>query len=169
MKITTLLVASALPSFAFAASAPLEVGAAAPAITAKDQDGKSVNFKDVYSKGTTLVYFYPKADTAGCTKQGCSLRDNWDKLKEKGVQVLGVSSDKADAQKAFRDRYNFQFPLIADNDHKVAEAFGVPLSGQNTKRQSFLIKDGKVVWNMIDKTSTATHADDVLKAVESLK
>ncbi len=80
-----------LSSHRVAADAPLAVGAAAPEPTAKDQDGKPVNFKDVYAKGTTLVYFYPKANTGGCTKQGCSLRDNWDGLTAKGIQVLGVS------------------------------------------------------------------------------
>ena len=95
MKLLATIVATAtLTALTFAADAPLAVGAAAPEVTAKDQDGKSVSFKDTYAKGTTLVYFYPKADTPGCTKQGCSLRDNWDALKAKGVQVLGVSGDK---------------------------------------------------------------------------
>src|SRR3954454_21776783 len=145
---------------------PLAVGAPAPKITSVDQDGKPVKFKDVYAKGTTLVYFYPKADTPGCTKQACSLRDSWSTLREKGVQVLGVSEDAADAQKKFQDKYTLPFTLVADSDGKVAQAFGVPMRGKVTARQSFLIKDGKVVWNMLDKTSTEKHADDVLKAVE---
>ena len=170
MKLLVTLTAMSLTSFAFAADAPLAVGAAAPEITAKDHDGKAVNFKEVYGKGATLVYFYPKADTPGCTKQGCSLRDSWDKLKAKGVQVLGVSGDKPEAQKAFRDKFTFPFPLIADDDGKVAAAFGVPAMKPGIfKRTSFLVKDGKIAWNMTDKTTTETHADDVLKAVESLK
>ncbi len=153
-----------------AASAPLAVGAPAPKITAKDQDGKPVNFADVYAKGVTLVYFYPKADTPGCTKQGCSLRDGWSELQGKGVQVLGVSGDKPEAQKAFREKYHFQFPLIADDDGKVAAAFGVPAMKPGIfKRTSFLVKDGKIAWTMTDKTTTETHAADVLKAVASLK
>jgi thioredoxin-dependent peroxiredoxin len=168
--LTTILAATSLGSFAFAADAPLTVGAAAPDITAKDQDGKAVNFKDVYAKGTTLVYFYPKADTPGCTKQGCSLRDSWDKLTAKGIQVLGVSGDKPEAQKAFRDKFTFPFTLIADDDGKVAAAFGVPAMKPGIfKRTSFLVKGGKIAWTMTDKTTTETHADDVLKAVASLK
>ena len=152
------------------ASAPLAVGAPAPKITAKDQDGKPVNFADVYAKGVTLVYFYPKADTTGCTKQGCSLRDGWSDLQGKSIQVLGVSGDKPEAQKAFRDKHNFQFPLIADDDGKVAAAFGVPAMKPGIfKRTSFLVKDGKIAWNMTDKTTTETHAADVLKAVAALK
>ena len=171
--LTTILAAATLTAFTYAAEAPLAVGAAAPAPAAKDHDGKTVNFKDVYAKGATLVYFYPKADTPGCTKQGCSLRDNWEALTKKGVQVLGVSGDKPDAQKAFRDKFTFPFPLIADDDGKVAAAFGVPLNKPGIsgiyKRTSFLVKGGKIVWNMTDKTTTETHAADVLKVVEGLK
>jgi len=168
--LATILAAATLTSLTFAADAPLAVGTAAPDVTSKDQDGKAVKFADVYAKGTTLVYFYPKADTPGCTKQGCSLRDNWDALKAKGVQVLGVSGDKPEAQKAFRDKFTFPFPLIADDDGKVAAAFGVPAQRPGIyKRTSFLVKGGKIVWNMTDKTTTDTHAADVLKVVESLK
>jgi peroxiredoxin Q/BCP len=168
--LTSILAATTLTAFTFAADAPLAVGAAAPEPSAKDQDGKAVNFKDVYAKGTTLVYFYPKADTPGCTKQGCSLRDNWEALTKKGIQVLGVSGDKPEAQKAFRDKFTFPFPLIADDDGKVAAAFGVPaLKPGIFKRTSFLVKGGKIVWNMTEKTTTDTHAADVIQAVESLK
>ncbi len=168
--LTSILATAAITSFTFAADAPLAVGAAAPEISAKDQDGKAVNFKDVYAKGATLVYFYPKADTPGCTKQGCSLRDNWEALTKKGIQVLGVSGDKPEAQKAFRDKFTFPFPLIADDDGKVAAAFGVPaLKPGIFKRTSFLVKGGKIVWNMTEKTTTETHAADVIQAVESLK
>lgn len=149
---------------------PLAVGAAAPTPSAKDQDGKIVAFKDIYAKGPTLVYFYPKADTPGCTKQGCSLRDSWADLKAKGVQVLGVSGDKPESQKAFRDKFSFPFTLIADDDATVAKAFGVPQRVFNIyARQSFLVKDGKIAWTMTDKTSTDKHAADVLKALETLK
>lgn len=154
----------------FSHANPLAVGAAAPDVTSKDQDGKPVNFKDVYAKGVTLVYFYPKASTPGCTKQGCSLRDNWSALQAKGVQVLGVSGDKPEDQKKFRDEQKFPFPLIADDTGDVAKAFGVPeMRPKIYKRTSFLVKDGKVVWNMTDKTTTETHAADVLKVVEGLK
>ena len=155
---------------AFAKADPLAVGAPAPEITAVDQDGKDVNFKDVYAKGPTLVYFYPKADTPGCTKQGCSIRDGWADLKAKGIQVLGVSEDKPDAQKKFQEKFKLPHTLIADSDGKVAKAFAVdmiPVAGL-TKRQSFLVKDGKVAWNMLKDTSTETHAADVIKAFDAL-
>ncbi len=170
MKIRSLLttIVSLATLAAFAHAEPLAVGAPAPQISGVDQDGKTVNFKDVYAKGPTLVYFYPKADTGGCTKQGCSIRDSWTELKGKNIQVLGVSIDPVEAQKKFAEKNNFPFTLIADADGKVAAAFQVDMRGKVTSRQSFLIKDGKIAWNML-KASTETHAKDVLAALEGLK
>jgi peroxiredoxin Q/BCP len=163
---TSLIATAAEP--AAEASQPLAPGTPAPKLTAIDQDGKSVDFAEFYKKGTTLVYFYPKANTGGCTKQACSIRDSWSKMKEAGIQVIGVSEDPKELQKDFATRNSLPFTLVADTDGKVAKAFGVPLMGKApaavTKRQSFLIKEGKVVWNMLDKTSTDKHAEDVLKA-----
>ncbi len=170
LKATLMSLLSSLTLGLIAQAAPLAVGAAAPQVSAPDQDGKMVNFKDVYAKGVTLVYFYPKADTPGCTAQACSIRDDWSALGAKGIHVLGVSEDKPDAQKKFQEKYKLPFTLIADSEGKVAKAFSVdmiPVMGI-TKRQSFLIKDGKIVWNML-KASTATHSKDVLAAYESLK
>ncbi|MGV3533795.1 MAG: peroxiredoxin [Chthoniobacteraceae bacterium] len=168
MKLKLLTTAFALLGLALATNAEsLQVGAAAPAVTAPDQNGQPVDLKEVFAKGPTLVYFYPKADTPGCTKQACSLRDEWADLQKAGIQVIGVSGDKPEAQKAFQDKYKLPFTLLADSEGKVAEAFGVPFKGGFAKRESFLIKDGKVVWTM-PKASTATHAQDVLKAYEAL-
>jgi peroxiredoxin Q/BCP len=161
---TITALATLLATSLIASADPLAVGAPAPKITAIDQDGKTIDFAEYYKKGTTLVYFYPKANTGGCTKQACGIRDNWSKLQEAGIQVIGVSEDPKELQKDFETRNQLPFKLAADTDGKVATAFGVPRMGKVTKRQSFLIKDGKVVWNMLDKTSTDKHAEDVLKA-----
>jgi peroxiredoxin Q/BCP len=163
LQILTALV-TLLATSLIAGADPLATGAEAPKLTAIDQDGKTVDFAEYYKKGTTLVYFYPKANTGGCTKQACSIRDNWSKMKEAGIQVIGVSEDPKELQKDFEQKNQLPFKLVADTDGKVAQAFGVPLMGKVTKRQSFLIKDGKVVWNMLEKTSTEKHAEDVLKA-----
>jgi thioredoxin-dependent peroxiredoxin len=164
MKLKSLLtLVSLVGSSLFASGAPLEVGAPAPEVSAVDQDGKTVNLKEVYAKGPTLVYFYPKSDTPGCTKQACSIRDDWSSLQAKGIQVVGVSGDKPEDQKAFVDKYKLPFPILADHDFKVADAFGSP----HRARNSFLIKDGKVAWTML-KASTATHSKDVLAAYEKL-
>ena len=148
--------------------AKLEVGDKAPAFALKDQHGKLVRLSS-FKGQRIVVYFYPKADTPGCTKEACSIRDSWTDLKAKGIQVLGVSEDKADAQKKFAEKYQLPHTLIADNDGAVAKAFQVdmiPLAGL-TKRQSFLIKDGKVVWNQLS-ASTDKQAADVLAAYEAL-
>lgn len=166
MKLVTTLF-SLLGLALFAKAEPLSVGAAAPEVTAPDQNGQAVVFTDVYAKGPTLVYFYPKADTPGCTKQACSLRDDWEVLKGKGIQVLGVSGDKPEAQKKFEEKYKLPFTLIADSEGKVAAAFGVPSFAGISKRMSFLVKGGKVVWTM-PSASTAEHAKDVLKAYDAL-
>jgi thioredoxin-dependent peroxiredoxin len=157
--------------FGIVASAnPLEVGAKAPEILAVDQDGSQVNFADLYKKGITLVYFYPKADTPGCTAQACSLRDTYTELAQKGVQVIGVSTDTPEDQKKFKEKYHLPFTLIADHDLKVVKAFGVPTLPLKplAARQAFLIKDGVVVWRDL-KASTKQQAQDVLKVLETLK
>ena len=100
--------------------APLVPGAPAPQLTAKDQDGKAISFADVYSKGITLVYFYPKAETPGCTAEACSLRDAYEGLHAKGLQILGVSKDGVEAQKKFHENKKLPFTLIADPEGNVS-------------------------------------------------
>jgi peroxiredoxin Q/BCP len=149
----------------------LEVGSSAPDVTAPDQNGAEFRFAQAYTKGPVLVFFYPKAGTPGCTAQACSLRDAFENLKAENLQIIGVSRDTAEAQKKFETEYKLPFPLIADKDGKVAEAFGVPaMMGvlPVTKRQSFLIKDGKITWKA-ESAQTAKHATEVQAALDSLK
>lgn len=166
MKLRPVLAIVAFLSMSlFSFAEPLAVGAAAPAVTGTTETGASLALADVYAKQPyTLVYFYPKADTPGCTAQGCSLRDAYEELTAKGVAVIGVSTDKPDAQKAFKEKYNLPFTLIADSDKKVVAAFGVPTTVGFAKRQAFLIKGGKVVWADYS-ASTAQQAADVLKVI----
>ena len=158
------LMASLLLSlFPFLAGAAdkLAVGASVPAITSKDQEGQAVDLAKVGSKGYLLVYFYPKASTPGCTKQGCSLRDSWADLQKVGVQVLGVSTDGEASQKKFKEEQKFPFPLLADQEKKVVEAFGVKNAIGMASRSAFLFKDGKCVW-VDPKGSTSDQAEQVL-------
>ncbi len=151
---------------------PLAVGTTAPQVSAIDQEGKPINFTDVYAKGTTLVYFYPKAGTSGCTAEACSLRDNYEKLHADGLQIIGVSRDNPGAQKRFQDENKLPFTLVADTDGKVAEAFGVPMMMGGilplAQRQSFIVKDNKIAWNSL-KAQTAGSAAEVQKALDGLK
>jgi peroxiredoxin Q/BCP len=171
MKMKKLILFMAMLSFFkwFGYSEPLDIGAKAPELTATDQNGAEVKLGDLYSKGFTLVYFYPKADTPGCTAQACNLRDSFEELTKKGIQVVGVSADKPEAQKKFKEKYSLPFTLIADPDATVIKAFGVPLIVDKfvASRQSFLIKDGVVVWRDL-KATPKQQAQDVLKAIESL-
>ncbi len=144
----------------------LEEGAEVPDLTATIQSGKTLNLKEVASKGYALIYFYPKADTAGCTAQACSLRDAYEELTAKGVKVIGVSTDTVAAQAAFKEKYSLPFDLVADPEGKVIEAFGVPYMPIKNfaKRQAYLFKDGKLIWRSLS-ASTKTQADDVLKVL----
>jgi peroxiredoxin Q/BCP len=155
-----------------AGAIPLAVGAKAPAVRAIDQDGKTVAFADVYAKGITLVYFYPKAGTSGCTAEACSLRDSYEKLHAKGLEIIGVSRDNAGAQKRFQEENKLPFILVADPDGKVAGAFGVPMMMGGLipvdKRQSFIVKDDKIAWNSLN-AQTKGSAEEVQKALNGLK
>ena len=145
----------------------LKVGDPAPLLDSIDQDGNAVVLGEIYAKGITLVYFYPKADTPGCTAQACSLRDGFEQLSAKGVNVIGVSADTMAAQKAFQKKHNLPFTLLADTDKKVIEAFGVPTLFGAPSRQAFLIQDGKIIW-LDRKASTKKQAQDVLEVLKTL-
>lgn len=176
MRFTRLLPALLVSSFFFFAHAqadPLAVGAQAPAVSGTTDEGKTLNLGELYKRGYTLVYFFPRAETSGCTAQGCSLRDDYDALTLKGVSVVGVSTDTVEAQKGFREHYKFPFPLIADHDQIVIKAFGVPVTdnpkmGALAARQAYLIdKSGKIVWADYH-ASTAKQAEDVEAVIKRL-
>lgn len=154
----------------FSQAAPLPVGSDAPQLSAIDQDGNAIDLGKIFAQGTTLVYFYPKADTGGCTAQACSLRDSITDLKDLGVNVIGVSRDKPEAQKKFQEKYQLPFPLVADHDGAVAKAFGVPgmLGLPVTSRQSFLVRDGKIVW-FTPSAKTSGHAKEIQEALKNLQ
>lgn len=168
MKLRPLLVlASFLAMFSFARAEPLKVGDPAPAISGVTETGALLAFADVYAKQTyTLVYFYPKADTPGCTKQGCSLRDGYEALTKEGVAVIGVSHDDPAAQRAFKEKYSLPFTLIADQDGAVSKAFGVPNYPLTpmAHRSAYLVKGGKIVYTDYEGT-TSRQAENILMVV----
>jgi thioredoxin-dependent peroxiredoxin len=165
MKKTLSLLLALTASLAMAqnANAQLKVGDSAPATAGITDSGQKISFSDVYAKQPyTLVYFYPKADTPGCTAQGCSIRDGYESLTAKGVAVIGVSHDDVAAQKAFKDKYHLPFTLIADTDDTVMTAFSVPTyPGGMAHRSAYLIKGGKVVYTDY-KGTTKTQAQAIL-------
>lgn len=145
----------------FVQAGELAVGQPIPEVKVKNQKNEIVDLAQEAKEGWVLVYFYPKADTPGCTKQACSLRDSYAELTEKGVKVYGVSTDSVENQLKFAQKYELPFSLLADKSKKVVSAFGVPAGMGFAKRQAYLFKDGELVWRDL-KASTSKQAADIL-------
>jgi peroxiredoxin Q/BCP len=152
----------------------IEVGKKAPAFTLTADDGKKVKLSDL--KGSPVVlYFYPKDDTPGCTKEACAFRDRQAEMKQLGAKVLGVSPDTVESHVKFRDKFNLNFPLLADPDHAVAEKYGAwreknmyGKKSMGVQRSTYLIDaDGKVakVWQRVQVDG---HDDAVIEAIKTL-
>lgn len=146
----------------------LKVGDKVPGFSAADQDGNTVNLSDYQGK-KLIVFFYPKASTPGCTAEACNLRDNYQELKKQGYELLGVSADSQKRQSNFKNKYDFPFPLLADEDHKVIKTFGVwgpkKFMGREydgIHRKTFVIDENGVVVKVIDKVKTKDHAAQLL-------
>ncbi|MDB6108429.1 MAG: Peroxiredoxin [Pedosphaera sp.] len=146
------------------------VGDKAPLIAGKDQDGKTWKLADEIGKKTVLLYFYPKDDTKGCTKEACGLRDRMGDLKKENVEVIGVSFDSAESHQSFISKYNLNFPLLADTDGKIADAYGVRKeAGKNmARRVSFLIGKDGTIQHVTDTPSADVHLAEMKEAVEKL-
>src|SRR6267142_4825102 len=147
----------AIALFASGAEMP-KVGDKAPLIEGKDQDGKTWKLADEVGKKVVLLYFYPKDDTPGCTKQACGLRDRLGDLKKDNVEVVGVSFDSAESHQKFISKYNINFPLLADTDGKIADVYGVRLPGKSmARRASFLIGLDGQIKHVTDKPAADVH------------
>ncbi len=156
-----LFMLSSLFAFITSASAdPLKVGDLAPIVSGVTDSGATLDLGKVYQQSKyTVVWFYPKALTGGCTKQGCSLRDGAAELAKYGATIIGVSVDPVEKQKEFKETNHFPFPLIADTDKKVVKAFGqTPLL--MASRECYVIKGGKIVYK--DTGVTDKQAANVL-------
>lgn len=147
----------------------LKVGDKAPDFTSKDQDGKKIRLKDFKGKKVVL-YFYPKDQTPGCTKEACSLRDNFGALTDAGYTILGVSSDDEASHKEFINKYSLPFTLIADTDKSVHNKYGVWVEKERegkkfwgTARTTFIINEKGIITEIIDKVDTEGHANQILK------
>lgn len=153
----------------FAADTP-KAGDPAPRVEAKDQDGNVWRLADQINKQLVLLYFYPKDDTPGCTKEACGLRDRMGDLEKDGVVVVGVSRDDAESHKRFRSKFHLNFPLLVDVDGKLTEAFAVPMEGKPmSRRVSFLIgKDGKIL-HVTDNRDAQVHLDEMKAAIAAAK
>ena len=146
----------------------LETGQAAPDFTLPDQDGEPVSLSGLRGRRVVL-YFYPKADTPGCTTQACGVRDHVEEYDAAGAVVLGVSPDPVKAVRRFHDKQGLNFPLLADEDHAVAERYGVwvekSMYGKTymgVERSTFVIAADGTLAKVMRKVKPETHADDVL-------
>lgn len=153
-----------------------ETGKMAPAFTLKNQKGEKINLRSYKGKKNVVLYFYPKAMTPGCTVQACGIRDSKAKFSRQDTVVLGVSPDAVERLKKFEDKQKLNFDLLSDEDHAVADKYGVwglkKFMGREfmgVHRMTFIIgKDGKLK-QVMEKVNTKTHHDDVLSIIKKLK
>lgn len=147
----------------------LSIGAQAPLFTSKDQNGNPISLADFKGKKVVL-YFYPKDNTPGCTAESCNLRDNYSALQKQGFVVLGISSDDEKSHRKFIEKFNLPFPLIADTDKTVHNAYGTwvekSMYGRKymgTARTTFIIDENGVISDIIEKVNTSDHTAQILK------
>ncbi|MFN7119059.1 MAG: thioredoxin-dependent thiol peroxidase [Saprospiraceae bacterium] len=150
----------------------LKEGDKAPDFTGVNENGEPVSLSDFQGK-KLILFFYPKADTPGCTAEACSLRDAYSELKDKGFELLGVSVDTARKQGNFKKKYNLPFPLLADTDQNVVKAYGVwgpkQMFGKTydgINRTTFVIDENGVIQKIFTKVETANHAEQILNEME---
>ncbi|MCE3007508.1 MAG: thioredoxin-dependent thiol peroxidase [Bacteroidetes bacterium] len=146
----------------------LKAGDKAPNFEAKDQDGKMLGLSD-YAGSKLVLYFYPKDDTPGCTKEACNLRDHYQQLLAQGYRVLGVSVDDEASHQKFIAKYSLPFPLLADTDQKIVNAYGVwgekNMYGKKfmgVTRATFIIDGAGIIQEVIKKVNTEAHAEQIL-------
>jgi peroxiredoxin Q/BCP len=148
----------------------LKEGASAPAFTTKDANGETVKLKDLRGQKVVL-YFYPKDDTPGCTKEACSFRDEFAEFKKRGIRVLGISPDSETSHKKFTAKYKLPFTLLTDTDHRIADAYGtygqkkfMGRTYMGINRTTFLIDEKGKVRRVFEKVKPEEHAREVLEA-----
>lgn len=148
----------------------LKEGDTAPDFTARDQNGNEVKLADLRGQKVVL-YFYPKDDTPGCTKEACSLRDAHDRFAEKNIRILGVSTDSEASHQKFISKYDLPFTLLVDADHRIADAYGsygekkfMGKTYNGVLRKTYLIDEGGRIEKIFDKVNVSEHADEVLRA-----
>jgi peroxiredoxin Q/BCP len=146
----------------------LKIGDKMPDFEVVDQDGNQVSSKDLVGK-KTVVYFYPKDNTSGCTAEACSIRDNYESLVAKGYNVIGVSKDSAASHRKFREKYDLPFTLLSDTSTQMLQAFGAwgekKMYGKTvmgTIRRTFIFDEGGILTRIIEKVDTKNHAAQIL-------
>lgn len=142
---------------------PLSVGDTAPDFTVKDTNGNTVSLSD-YAGKMVVLYFYPKDDTPGCTKEACGFRDSYANYQGKDIAVFGVSKDDELSHKAFTDKFSLPFPLLADTDGAITQAYDVD-GGGYAKRVTYVIDGEGKIAKVYTSVNTETHANDILAEI----
>lgn len=151
----------------------LKEGDKAPYFRAEDQDGNHIDLND-YKGSKIILFFYPKANTPGCTAESCNLRDNYSLLQEKGFQILGVSADSPKKQQNFREKNTLPFPLIPDTEKEIIKAYGVwgtkKMYGKEYEgihRTTFIIDEAGAIEKVFNKVKTKEHSEQILEHYEN--
>lgn len=149
----------------------LKVGDKAPDFSVLDEMSNTVDSKSLQG-AAYILFFYPRANTPGCTAEACSLRDGYEELSEKGYRIFGVSEDNPKKQRSFKEKYNFQYPLLADTEHEIIEKYGVwgpkKFMGKEydgLHRTTFVINKEGIISHVIEKVKTKDHANQLLELI----
>jgi peroxiredoxin Q/BCP len=147
----------------------VKVGDQAPDFEGPTSDGSRLGLKDFVGKKNVVLYFYPKDDTPGCTKEACSFRDNLESVRNLGAEIIGISTDSVQSHSKFADKYTLPFPLISDQEKRIAKAYGVLRDiGLSANRVTFIIDTkGKVV-KIFPKVDVGKHTEEVVAALKEL-
>lgn len=147
----------------------LKTGKLAPDFTLEDHNSIAYTLSDYRGKSPVIIYFYPKANTPGCTKQACGIRDNLSKFNQNQIKIFGISVDSKDALKEFVEEHNLNFPLLSDNDKKVSKAYNVlNMSGLSSRVTYIIDKEGKIA-HILNDINIDEHAEKVLELAIKLK
>jgi peroxiredoxin Q/BCP len=146
----------------------VKVGDNAPDFEGPTTEGKTLGLKDFLGKKNVVLYFYPKDDTLGCTKEACSFRDNLQPIRSLGAEILGVSVDSVESHKKFSTKFSLPFPLISDKEKRIAKAYGVLRVTGTTNRVTFIIdKNGKIT-KIFPKVDVSKHTEEVVAAIKEI-
>jgi peroxiredoxin Q/BCP len=148
------------------------MGSQVPLFSLPDQNGKEFSVSSVIGKKNLVIYFYPKDDSPGCTKEACSFRDQFDVFNEADAVIIGISGQSVESHKKFAEKYHLNFTLLSDTGDKIRKAFGVPVNflGMVPGRVTYVVdKSGKVIYTFDSQTQATKHVDEALRILKSLK
>ena len=147
----------------------VKTGDKAPDFEGPTSDGTRLGLKDFVGKKNVVLYFYPKDDTPGCTKEACSFRDNLESVRKTGAEIIGVSLDSVESHKKFTSKYKLPFPLISDKEKHIAEAYGVLRdTGTSTNRVTFIIDKAGKITKVFPKVDVTKHTEEVVEALKAM-